>query len=210
MSHLAHDPERPRDDRALDNFVAVGISVMFHPFVIFIPALVLLLRDVPRSESVRWLVFVSLCIIIPTAMMARYIMRQQQRQLYQRRARAPIYITFFLSALVCWLVLLLGEAPRPMIAPLLAMVIWTPVQAVINEKWTKISAHSGVAAAVFMGVGLGGALPTLWWQLLAAGCVLAVGWARYVSCNHSPMQIALGCAVGAGSVTIAYVLMGEA
>jgi membrane-associated phospholipid phosphatase len=84
------------------------------------------------------------------------------------------------------------DAPRPLIALIVAMLTGLGVTAAITRYW-KISLHTGVAAgtATILVIVFGSAL------LTAGVGVAAIGWSRVRLRDHTPPQVILGALVGA-------------
>jgi membrane-associated phospholipid phosphatase len=108
---------------------------------------------------------------------------------------------------MCLALLVIFNAPRILVACFVALVIWAPIQLLINRYVTKISTHAGVVAACSTGLLLAGKLnhPIL----LALMIVIAVVtlWARVETKNHTVPQVLLGFLVGALAVLVVFPLM---
>jgi membrane-associated phospholipid phosphatase len=95
------------------------------------------------------------------------------------------------SALVGLTILLLGRAPRDVIALSWAMIVTLLVCTVITNWW-KVSLHATVA---------GGAVAMLTllygpWLLTLIGLVALVGWSRVRLTDHTYLQVAVGAMIG--------------
>jgi hypothetical protein len=95
------------------------------------------------------------------------------------------------SALVGLVILLLGDAPRDVIALGWSMVA-VCVACVIITKWWKVSLHATVA---------GGAVATVvliygWFLLLLVPLVALVAWARVQVRDHTAAQVVIGAFLG--------------
>ncbi|HEX2907067.1 MAG TPA: hypothetical protein VHO69_09425, partial [Phototrophicaceae bacterium] len=145
-------------------------------------------------------------LLLPGLTLEAYL-RRQQRFVYQRRTRNPLYVTGWLSCLLCLLILTGLNAPRVLMACLLALVVWIPAQWVINRYVTKISTHAAVAAGCASGLLLLGELPTLLAQLVVLALVIITIWARVVTKNHTPTQVILGLLVGSLPVFLVFPLL---
>jgi hypothetical protein len=95
------------------------------------------------------------------------------------------------STLVGLAVLVVGSAPRPVLALSLAMLATLVVCIVITRRW-KVSLHTAVAGgAVAMLVLLYGAWAA--WLLVP---LVAVGWSRVVLGDHTVAQVVVGALLG--------------
>jgi hypothetical protein len=189
------------------NKLAYLMGRIFHPYLICIPTVLILLGDLPFGEMVKWMLLVLSFVLIPIMLASAYMVVQHHRHIYQRSTRGPIYLVFFLSVLTCLALLILFNAPRILIACFVTLVIWAPIQLLINRYVTKISTHAGVVAACCTGLLLAGKLNH---PLLVAFLVLIVVvtmWSRVETKNHSVPQVLLGFLVGASSVLIVFPLV---
>ncbi len=82
-----------------------------------------------------------------------------------------------------------------------------PLQAVINARLTKISAHTAVVTGILIALFLMGDLDSPLLVGGAVGIVFATAWARVVTGHHSLVQVSLGIVVSAVSVGIAFALV---
>jgi hypothetical protein len=95
------------------------------------------------------------------------------------------------SALAGLVILLVGHAPRDVLALSWAMIVTLLVCTVITNWW-KVSLHATVA---------GGAVATLIllygpWLLLLTGLLALVGWSRVRLTDHTYVQVAVGALLG--------------
>ncbi|MDX2137273.1 MAG: hypothetical protein SF123_04200 [Chloroflexota bacterium] len=196
-----HDPVPDRRNR-----FAYWLGKVFHPYVICVPTLIALLWGEPWVSLVGW-VTVMVAILLPPLLVTGLLLKHRQRHLYQRASRAPMYLVFWGSLLICLGVLIALNAPHILITCVVALMLWLPLQLAINTYVTKVSTHAAVVVACVMGLGLLGKL-THPWLLLAA--LLAVGltlWARVATRNHTLTQVIVGSLTGAISVLIVFPLM---
>ena len=182
------------------------IGIIFHPLVIFIPTLVVVLKDADPLEAIAWLAFITIVILTLSAIVLLRL-KWQGRHTYQRESRHHIYFAFWVSMVVCVGLGLVLDAPQRLVFSLLCLCVWVPIQYVINACYTKISVHvaviTGIAAALFVM----GDLNSI---LLVAGAlvaILATAWARLVTGNHSLLQVGLGMVVSVSSVLLALGIM---
>jgi membrane-associated phospholipid phosphatase len=99
------------------------------------------------------------------------------------------------------------DAPERLVFSLLALVVWVPLQAVINVRLTKISAHTAVVTGILTALFLMGDLHSPLLVGGAVGIVLATAWARVVTGHHSVLQVSLGIGVGVISVCLTFIIL---
>lgn len=179
------------------NKLAFVIGRLFHPYLVCIPTLLVILGNLPFSEIIQWLLLVLSFVLIPLLLVGVYMKVQQGRYLYQRRTRGPIYLVFLFSMLTCLALLVILNAPRILIACLISLILWAPVQLLVNRYVTKISTHAGVIAACGTGLLLAGKLSH---PILITFFVLITAvtmWSRVETKNHTIIQVVMGFLVGA-------------
>ncbi len=186
--------------------LAYWIGRILHPYLLGLPTLVVILKDLSLSEIVLWSVLILGLLLIPGLLLEAYLRRQQQF-IYQRRTRDPLYLTGWVSTLVCLGLLVLLRAPVVLIACLLTLAIWVPAQWLINRYLTKLSTHAAVAAGCASALWLLGELGTPALQILIVGLVAITMWARVVTKNHTVTQVILGLLVGILPVLIVFPLV---
>ncbi len=192
----------PPDNR---NRLAYFLGRVFHPYIVCIPTLFAVLSELPLADAARWSVLV-LAILLTPAMSLVVLMQRRGRHVYERRTRGPLYLTGWLSVLLCLVVLILLEAPRVLIACLIALVVWIPLQLTINTYVTKVSSHAAVLAGCAMGLLLLGKLDSIGLQLAVLAIVLATSWSRIATRNHTLSQVVLGLVVGCLPVLVIFPL----
>jgi hypothetical protein len=188
------------------NRLGYAISLVFHPFVVFIPTLAVVLKHTSLTQAAAWMSFLAVVILIPALLLIRRA-RQRERYTYQREMRHALYLTFWVSMLVCLGLGLALDAPRRLMFSLLCLVIWVPIQSAVNARFTKISVHTAVVAGITTALVAMGELNTVPLVLGAAVVVLAVGWARMVTGHHTIQQVGLAVLVSVGSVCAAWMVM---
>lgn len=182
------------------------ISLIFHPFVVFLPVLAVILKDTPPLEAAAWLGFIGLMFLIPSFILIERA-RRQQRYTYQRSTRHHFYLVGEFNILICTgLALWLASSPR-LVFSMVCLSIWTPLQYGVNVRLTKISAHTAIITGIVTALILLGDLHSIPLVLGAVVVVLAVAWARLVTGNHSLTQVVLGMAVSIVSVLLAFGLV---
>ncbi|OLR94078.1 hypothetical protein BJP25_13390 [Actinokineospora bangkokensis] len=108
-----------------------------------------------------------------------------------REHRAVPLLFGLASTLVGVGILVVGGAPRDVLALSLAMVVTLVVCILITRRW-KVSLHTAVAGgAVAMTTLLYGP-----WALLLLVLLVAVAWSRVVLGDHTAAQVVVGALVG--------------
>jgi len=185
--------------------IAYWIGIIFHPFSLFVPALLLVMRNEPFLEAVGWIALISL-ITLPPILTVLWWVQRNKREVYQRTSREPIYVTTWLSFWVALFALMILDAPQRIIATLIAGIVWLPLQLSVNYFYTKISAHAGVSMGTVVGLYMMGEVDTIVKQLVGVFIILSVGWARFMTKNHTPEQIILGWIVAATAIVLTFSL----
>ena len=174
------------------------IGLIFHPLVIFIPTLVIVLKDADPLAAVGWLAFISV-VILSLAAIVLLRLKRQGRHTYQREARHHIYFAFWASMVVCGLGLVL-DAPHRLVFSLCLCVGAHPIhhQRALHQDFGACRGHHRHRHRC-----CDGDLNNI---LLVSGAlvaILATAWARLVTGNHSPLQVGLGMVVSVLSVLLA-------
>jgi membrane-associated phospholipid phosphatase len=186
--------------------IAYWLGLIFHPAVVMLPTLWIILSDVPLQDAIIWIGITALVILIPGFTMIA-ILKQQQKYTYQRRSRAPLYITAWLSVITCLLFILFLNGPKVLLLCMATLVVWLPVQLAINHSFTKISTHTGVITGCVTALMMLGKLPNPFAIILGFIIIGLTAWARVVTKNHTRLQVILGFIVGAGSVLLVFSLL---
>ncbi len=179
------------------------IGRMLHPAVLAVPTLLIVLSDLGWQSAIQWSALTLPILLVPGTLLVIYL-RTLGRHTYQRRTRTPLYVTAWCSVVAAALLTAALDAPRVLIACLVALAVWLPIQLAFNTYLTKISTHAAVAAGCMTGLFVLGKLPNLPLQLLGIGIVLAVSWARIEDRNHTFTQVVLGVLVGTGTVLLVF------
>jgi hypothetical protein len=151
------------------NRLGYWLGLMFHPFTVFIPALVVVLKDTEPIAAVGWVVFIAVIILVP-ALTLIHLARRQGRYTYQRGMRHPLYGVFWASMILCVGLAVTLDAPERLVFSLLALVVWVPLQAIINARLTKISAHTAVVTGILTALFLMGDRDSLLLLTLRTEC----------------------------------------
>lgn len=147
------------------------------------------------AEAVRSaLIAVLFAVLVPTAFVLRQVRRQRlsDRHVRQREQRRLPLLVAILSVLLGLGVLVLGQAPRALVALVAAMAVGLVAALLVTLAW-KISIHVAVVAGAvtILALVFGPA------ALFLAPLVVVVGWARIALHDHTPAQTAAGAALGA-------------
>lgn len=195
-------------DRVPDyrNRLAHLISIVFHPFVIALPTMLVVLRNVPPDRAVYWSLLIILILVVPLAA-CLFILRQRGKYSYQRKTRLPLYLVAWASILICLVVTAVFHAPLILVACMTALAIWVPLQFAINTWVTKISIHTAVITGCVLALLLLNTFTSPVLQLVALGPIPATAWARMVTRNHTGGQVLLGIFTGAMPVLVVFPLL---
>jgi len=202
MSHQAVTDPVPHNG----NCLGYWLGMIFHPFTVFIPALIVVLKDTEPLAAMGWVVFMAVIILVP-ALTLIHLARRKGRYTYQRGMRHPLYGVFWASMVLCVGLAELLDAPERLVFSLLALVVWVPLQALINARLTKISAHTAVVTGILTALFLMGDLDSPPLVMGAAGIVCATAWARVVTGHHTVSQVSLGIVVSTAAVAATFALM---
>lgn len=188
------------------NWLAYWLGRLFHPAVICLPTLALILNDGPLAETVGWTVLVATLVTLP-GLITIALLRQRQQYVYQRQTRGPVYLVIWLSVITCLIITWRWQGPTALQICMAALIVWLPVQLVINTYFTKVSTHVAVVAGCTTGLLLLGKLDTPPLQLTALVVIALTIWARVTTRNHTVGQVLLGLLVGTGSVLAVFPLL---
>lgn len=185
--------------------IAYTIGLIFHPAVIAILTLLIILQDLPFKQTLFWTAVIGGIILIPTFVAIAY-MRRRNRETYERATRGPIYTVAWLSVMICLALIVFFDGPKEMAVCMATLAVWLPLQLVINHTITKISAHTAVASGCFTALLLFGKLNAIL-SVIGVLIILLIAWARLRTKNHTILQVMLGILVGAGSVLLVFPVM---
>lgn len=145
-------------------------------------------------SGIAWtLASAGLCAGVPFAVMAHGA-RTGQWDTHHVRDRAdrlrPLVIS--IGSVVLGLTLIVaGGAPRPLVA-LVAGLLGCLVAETVITRWWKISLHAGIAAGALASL-VSAYGPGWWWATVA---VIAVGWSRVSTGDHTVAQVIAGASLG--------------
>ncbi|MBK8030479.1 MAG: hypothetical protein IPK17_13435 [Chloroflexi bacterium] len=189
-----------------DNRFAVLIGRVFHPYWLPIPTTLALLNGIPWPEALGWTVIICGIVVLPGALYAAFL-EKRGRYRYQRQTRHRLYLVGWFSVLSAFVVVLAFGGPHTLIASMGALVVWVPLQGLLNAWVTKVSGHAAVAAGCYTGLLLLGRLDTLTLQLGLLALVLLTLWARVVTKHHTVQQVVLGSLAGILPVVLVFPLV---
>lgn len=186
------------------NKFAFILGRVFHPYLICIPSVFLVLSDLGLEPALRWSALVLGMVLIPGICASAYVSARHKRYLHQRSTRGPLYFIGWVSVLACWAVLSWLDAPRVLIAGMVALAVWLPLQMGINQFITKVSAHAAVLTGCLISLFLIGKLTEPLPLALAITIALLTMWARIVTKHHTLGQVILGAVVGALPILLVF------
>lgn len=188
------------------NSVAKIVGLVFHPAIVGAPTLLAILSEMTLIESLGWIGLMLTLLLVPNIVL-QIILQQKGRFVYQRQTRLPMYIVGWCSVLICLLILVLLNAPRVLVACLLALLVWIPFQLTINQTLTKISIHVAVISGCLTGLLVLNKLDSLELKLVALIILFLTAWARIKTKNHTMLQVTLGAVVGCLPVLVVFPLV---
>jgi len=186
--------------------LAYWLGIILHPYVVCIPTLFIVLDDLSFIEVIIWTAIVVGTLVIPGAFVSVYF-RYQGKYVYQRKTRTPLYIIGWMSLLAGFLLVQLLNGPRVLLICLVALMVWIPIQLIINSRYTKISTHLAVITGCSTGLFMLDKLPHPIYGIGLLIMIALTGWARYQTKNHTLEQIILGILVGGGSVVVVFSIL---
>lgn len=169
------------------------------------PTLLILLNELKWTEALGWLMLPVILVLVPSAAAVVYFERREQ-PLYQRANRQRVYALGVVCVVLCLAAARLLEAPRPLMACLLALLIWALLQGVVNRVVTKASIHAAIAAGCSVFLVMAGKV-NLVSTILLVGLLIAILWARIATQNHTVTQVVLGALIGALSALTGLLLI---
>ncbi len=193
-----------RRSEQLDH-IAETISVIFHPFVVVIPTMVIAMLSQRSTlwQSLFW-TLLSVCVVIVPMLFVIYAGVRSGRfsdaSISVREQRSSLYTLAAFLLILLLGVLIFGKAPLILIACLSSSILATVIAFAINHRFTKLSLHSigmaGCAAVLLLTTPLLGTAMAIF--------ALLVGWARIRLKHHTLLQILIGWAVSGSSVLIVF------
>jgi hypothetical protein len=193
------DPVRQRS-LALDSLAHVVSEVLAPVVLAYVTCVAVSVRATPTGTRglVTGLVIATFCAGLPYAVIVGSSRRRllSGRNVPDLRERPTVLALCALSAVLgvgaaFWL-----DAPRAVVALVVATAAGLAVAALISTKW-KLSIHTAGAAGAVTAL----ALTVSPWVLSAWLLVAAVGWARVRLDSHDKWQVLGGALIGAGVTT---------
>ena len=191
-----------RDSRSYT--LGILISRLFHPIIMNI-AMFLLVGYFAFDAHIVGILWGLVCIsilILPTAVFFNIRLRQgaySDEDVSNRHQRTELYVFGLVTVLIGTAILLFFGLPKPFLALLVSALLIGIVAVSINTFW-KISVHAGSIASL-------ATVATLYSAILAAvlwPCVLALGWARVRTGNHSIWQVIAGTLLSAVVILLVF------
>ncbi len=183
--------------------IAVAISVIFSPFLIPVPTILLLAWTYANSlqQVMLWMLVVSVfASVLPSVFILALVRsgRLSDVHLAVRKQRlAPLYLSL-VSTLVGIIVLQSIDAPSQIVLPCIAYAINGVVFTAITHWW-KISFHCGSAAGSIIVLMLLVDAKIAWLSLLLP----LIAWARVHRKRHTILQtVAAALIAAAGTVLV--------
>jgi membrane-associated phospholipid phosphatase len=186
-----------------DHRLAVVLGLLFHPYTVAVVTLLILLRNIPTGEALLWILLVIAGLIAPLVIYTA-VRRRREKYVYQRSERGGIYLIGWIGVVVILLVTVTANAPRILVVCIATLGIWLPLQRLINQRFTKVSTHTGVITACVLGLILSGHLDTPPGFAFGVMVIILTAWARVQTSHHTPFQVLLGIVVGALPVLITF------
>lgn len=191
--------ESPNPDNS--NRLAYALSLIFHPYIVFIPPAVIALG----LEGLQWAFLTGVIVVIPIVITV-LIQKRSGRYVFQREARAPLFIVGWIAVLICFGIMNALNAPDVIRTGTFVVVLWTPLQFLINTFVTKASVHASLVAISFTGLWSLGFLSDPLIFTVSLALVIAVAWSRKVTRNHTTTQLILGLLSGTVATLLAFLI----
>lgn len=183
--------------------IAVAISVIFSPFLIPVPTILLLAWTYANSlqQVMLWMLVVSVfASVLPSVFILALVRSGRLSDLHlavRKQRLAPLYFSL-VSTLVGIIVLQSIDAPSQIVLPCIAYAINGVVFTAITHRW-KISFHCGSAAGSIIVLMLLVDAKIAWLSLLLP----LIAWARVHRKRHTILQtVAAALIAAAGTVLV--------
>ncbi len=177
--------------------LAYLLGIILHPFFVFIPTTLIAIG----WENVHWVVVILVVFVAPIGLTIGLLYRHG-RFAYQRDSRTPIYVVGIISLFIVIGLAFAFDAPLPLISAFFTVIVWSAIQLLVNRYITKASIHVSVATICLTGLVLLGHIDTLLEFILSGLIIIAVGWARMTTKNHTREQVIVGFLTGLASTLI--------
>ena len=183
--------------------IAVAISIIFSPFLIPVPTILLLAWTYANSlqQATLWILVVTVfASVLPSIFILALVRSGRLSDLHlavRKQRLAPLYLSL-VSTLVGTVVLYQIDAPRQIVLPCIAYAINGVVFTAITHRW-KISFHCGSAAGAITVLMLLVDAKIAWLSLLLP----LIAWARVQRKRHTILQTAAAALIAvAGTVLV--------
>ncbi|MFD0322892.1 hypothetical protein [Lysobacter gummosus] len=168
------------------------VSILLHPFVVFIGLTMLSARALAPRGLWPSLIGVALAVVATGAFIAHRRRGGHWTTVdASRSSERPLLYAVLLGVLaICWWWMRERAAA---LAPGIAAVAAMLVVAALCNRWIKLSLH--MASMAFAAVSLSALSPS--WALAGAVLLPLLGWARVRMARHTLMEVIGGTALGA-------------
>lgn len=180
------------NSRKLLNECALLLSKVFHPFVISVPAGMLLLHlaDISFLESLKWVSISAGLTILPTSLFMKFHPEYHLRDINSRENRNFLYLLALIELGTLTALLSILGAPEIILTLSYSAILLIFIGSIIN-RFTKISLHVGILS------GFSTAISFLSLPVGLLGFIVTAGlaWSRLKLGQHTVQEIALGISV---------------
>ncbi len=187
-------------EKLLDQF-ALLLSRIFHPFIISIPAglLLLYLADLSLLESLKWICISAVMTILPTALFMKFHPNYYLRDINSRENRNLLYNIGIIELVSLTILVWFLEAPDIIIILGSSSVILALIGDLINH-FTKVSFHVGIVSSFSTAISFLSPIIGLTGFVITLG----VAWSRLRLKRHTYLQVALGLAIPVICITLVF------
>ncbi len=188
----------------LDRF-AKAVSLVFHPFVVVIPTIVIAMLTQGNTfwHFILWTLLAIGVVILPACVLIFWGVRSgrySDSSVSIREQHSSIYALGGTLLVLLLVIIVSGKAPLILIACIVSAVLATLIGSLINQRFTKLSLHSagmaGCATVLLLTASALGVLTVVFAPL--------VGWARIRLKHHTPVQILLGWVISSICVLVVF------
>jgi hypothetical protein len=168
------------------------VSILLHPFVVFIGLTMLSARALAPQALGPSLIGVALAVIVTGAFVAqrRHGGHWGTVDASHRSERPVLYAVLLMVLAICWWWM---RERAPALAPGIVAVAAMLVVAALCNRWIKLSLH--MASLTFAAVSLSA---LSWpWALVATASLPLLGWARVRMARHTMAEVIGGTVLGA-------------
>ncbi|WP_322814413.1 phosphatase PAP2 family protein [Chloroflexus sp.] len=188
--------------------IARRISQILHPVPLGIVSIFIVgvLSSENRIQGLWWALVCTLIHVVPPTIFFNIRLHQgaySDDDISIRSQRNELYLFGMLNVTIGTLLLWLLNAPLPLLAMLVSVLVMNLISFFINLFW-KISIHSA-------SIGSCATLASIYLPALGSICWIAaavLGWARLRTRNHTLMQVIAGISLAVVCVLVVYRLFG--